>query len=297
MKLLLLLLLFSFLNCRHYFVRDSQPYKLNFEEEAYLKNKKIGLIGFHPFISQIECMSCFFNNSPNQYYNTETVNTSRIKNFIQDVKASDSKVRQFVIIEHGPKGSRMRIITELDTDKPIERFIEFGKRLRDLEITRVDEKIPEENIKKMVKNFEANVGESGLREVEFLFDFSDPQKLKIKNFSVDYWIVGYHGEPRPEVREDWKTYLTIFPSIFTLFTFPTFNETDIESNFLVYDKQFNLVKSFNYKNNVVVMISWLTGIPSGFKTWNKSGNIYDTAYEPDLKEFSRDFAQFIKDHK
>ncbi|HMV44195.1 MAG TPA: hypothetical protein PK079_21930 [Leptospiraceae bacterium] len=179
----------------------------------------------------------------------------------------------------------------------MERFIDFGKRVKDLEITQMYGTIPEDNVKKMVKGFQANVGESGLNELEFLFDFSDPEKLKIKKFEVDYWIVGWHGEPKPNVKEDWKTYLTAIPSIFTLFTIPTFNETDIESNFLVYDKDFNLIKSFNYKNEVIVMISWLAGIPTKYKVWNKSGNIYEIAYEPDLKEFSKDLARLIKDQK
>ncbi|HNC56752.1 MAG TPA: hypothetical protein PLP33_15005 [Leptospiraceae bacterium] len=109
MKLVLLIILFNFLNCRHYFVRDSQAYKLSLEEEFHLKNKKIGLIGFYPFISNIDCMSCYFN--PPDLYSRENVNTVRIKNFIQDVKNNEFRVKQFVIIQQGYKGSRMRIST------------------------------------------------------------------------------------------------------------------------------------------------------------------------------------------
>lgn len=121
MKLIqVILLILTFTNCRHYFIRDAAKYNLTQEEENILKSKKIGVIGFHPFYDY-----------GNEYtYNPQILsyNLVRALQFIYE-KKNDTDQIPFNANEFVTGMGRKRRDQRLSSESTARYYFKFGKRL------------------------------------------------------------------------------------------------------------------------------------------------------------------------
>ncbi len=283
----IIFLILTINNCRHYFVRDAAKYNLTQEEENILKSKKIGVVGFHPFYTIGN--GCCYNNP--QFMSKHLVKALQ---FIYEKENDSDQISMnpshFVtVIGRHIKDQR------LSADRTTNHYLKFSKPVKDSNVLKPDKSISENNLRIFLKTYLEKTEHLGHREVLELLDFSDKNKIYLKENDFDYWVIGFHAprnyDPGPE------TILTYFPFIFTLGLFPFIGDDEIKSNFWIFDKNLSLLKSVEFKNEYTFYIaaSWIF-----WKSDNNSilsDSIPIDVYEPDLKEFQKEFVKIMKERE
>ncbi len=282
----IILLILTLVNCRHYFVRDAAKYNLTQEEENILKSKKIGVVGFHPFYRyRDECC-----------YNPQILSSNLVKvlQFIYE-KKNDADQIPFNPNHFVTGIGRHRIDQRLSSESTARDYFKFGKALDKSNIVKPDKSISEKNLRIFLKTYLEKAKHLGHREILELLDFSDKNKIYLKENDFDYWIIGFHSPRSYEISIE--AILTFYPSILTLGLFPGFDHDEIKSSFWIFDKKLYLLKKIELENEYTFYItaSWII-----WKSDNNSifaENLPIDAYEPDLKEFQKELVKIIKNRE
>jgi hypothetical protein len=97
----------------------------------------------------------------------------------------------------------------------------------------------------------------GHREILELLDFSDKNKIYLKENDFDYWVIGFHSPRNYDISAE--AILTSYPFIFTLGLFPFIGHDEIKSTFWIFDKKLSLLKSVEFKNEYTFYMaaSWI----------------------------------------
>ncbi|MBP7282305.1 MAG: hypothetical protein KBA66_12060 [Leptospiraceae bacterium] len=279
----IILLVLSLAECRHYFVRDAAKYNLTQEEENLLKSKKIGVIGFHPSYRSRYSDCCQMSK-----------NIVRVLQFIYLTTDSESlplKPNAFM------KGiGKYRIFHKLSERNTFNELLKF----RNVEENKhkPNKGISEENLRFFLKTYLDETNHLGYEEILNSLDLSDPQKIYLKDNSIDFWIIGYHSPPWMNITNEPITLLTLFPFIGSIGTFPLFGNEWINSNIWIFDKKLNLIKKLEFKNEYTFFVaSWVFWQDETTSGIIRNGNDPTYIYEPDLKEFSKELAKIVRDAK
>lgn len=299
-KILFIVVTFA-IGCTHYFPRDSSRYILTKEELEFLKSKKIGLIGFYPFDYKLENagikreialeelkienqrhleMVRLVNNN---FEKKEILNESK-NHFTWDIKNSQfgaSKLSAFFNKEN-------RTIS----------LLEFGTDLQDIKPMSGIKIIQESKLKRFLEEYLIKTKHLGLEVMEKLFSFSssdsNSEELRMKEFDIDYWIVGYHGPNYGNNQSSVLYGLTIIPFTISLGIFPVVSYEETESIFWVFDKDLNLLKKIEYRDGFYSLTSWLA-LGGAFDGYGISKGIPSpNVYESDIKQFSKEFVKLVR---
>lgn len=335
-SLLCLLLILLLQSCTYYFLRDSSQYELNKEQLNFLKTKKFGLVGFYAFDFAIGTKGIYETEEPHfpcSYYNTlkeidrDLAVYDCIVEFINEGK-KDSNLelykKIFRKIPGGKNSASYSIPAFIDDEDSTIKFFPVGNEIEKFKDTANNDSIPEENLRKFLLTFLSSVRHSGLKELESILNIQyskvgetcscskeekSSQKItsiKLKQMNIDYWIIANHkklfsgyfdrgsftSEPNIKV-------LTWFPALFTLATFPYWDEAAFESKFYIYDKKLNLIKTLEYKNTYDHLTAWWmfasNDKEASFLNQKAAKNFLSFyIYEPDIKELTKEIFTMVK---
>lgn len=306
-KLILLVLLFSTVNCTYYFVRDSSEYELTKKDLEFLKSKKIGLIGFYPFVYTNEKIGYSVKaNSENIPIDNENhLKIIRFVNNNPEKKLILSEQKNNFVIYQGTKDGLRKTTAYFDRDRQTIQFLKYGTDLKQIESQKVNNSIKEDKLKLFLSEYLSNTKHLGLEFVEHLVEFNSKNNssiLKMKEFDVDYWILASHGpafqgrfiEPLNEESISPKSALSIFPYALTLGTFPLLSEYYTESSFIVFDKNLNLIKAYQYKSKIDTMSAWWIFWNGEEMIVKLNINTPTNIYEADIKQFSKELVPILQ---
>ena len=284
MKLIqIILLILTLNNCRHYFVRDAAKYNLTQEEENILKSKKIGVVGFHPF----------YNESDGCCNNQQILSSNLVKalQFIYE-KKNDTDIIPFNPNQFVTGIGRARRDQRLSTERTTNFFLKIGKTIEKSNIVKPDKSISENNLRIFLKTYLEKTKHLGHKEILDLLDFSDKNKIYLKENDFDYWVIGFHSPRNYDISAE--AILTFYPSILTFGFFPFIGHDEIKSTFWIFDKKLNLLKKIEFENDYTLYITALWVIWKSDNNIIFNNNIPIDVYEPDLKEFQKEFVKIMK---
>jgi hypothetical protein len=163
----------------------------------------------------------------------------------------------------------------------------------------INNSVSKENLKEFLSTYLRSVKELGLEEMEGLLAFSDSKekKIQMKNFDVDYWVIGHPNSYfDDDAGEGLKFVFTIFPSILTLGTIPLWSDEGISSNYFVFDKNLIQIATIQTENlHESVTAWWCFG---GQVKMAGNSSIMDPPpaifYKPNLQRFSKELVQVLK---
>jgi hypothetical protein len=273
-------------NCRHYFVRDAAKYNLTQEEENILKSKKIGVVGFHPF----------YNESDECCDNRQILSSNLVKalQFIYE-KKNDTDQIPFNSNHFVTGIGKQRRDQRLSVERTTRYYFKSWRPLEESNLVKPDKSISENNLRIFLKTYLEKTKHLGHREILELLDFSDKNKFYLKENDFDYWIIGFHSPRNYDISAE--AILTFYPSIFTLGLFPFFDHDEIKSSFWIFDKKLNLLKKIEFENDYTLYITALWVIWKSDNNIIFNNNIPIDVYEPDLKEFQKEFVKIIKNRE
>jgi hypothetical protein len=254
----IIFLILTINNCRHYFVRDAAKYNLTQEEENILKSKKIGVVGFHPFYTIGN--GCCYNNP--QFMSKHLVKALQ---FIYEKENDSDQISMnpshFVtVIGRHIKDQR------LSADRTTNHYLKFSKPVKDSNVLKPDKSISENNLRIFLKTYLEKTKHLGHREVLELLDFSDKNKIYLKENDFDYWVIGFHA-PRNYDPKSREPFLPSFLLYLPLGFFLSLIDDEIKSNFWIFDKNLNLLKKIEFENDYTLYITALWVI------WKSDNNI------------------------
>jgi hypothetical protein len=282
----IILLILTLNNCRHYFVRDAAKYNLTQEEENILKSKKIGVVGFHPF----------YNESDECCDNRQILSSNLVKalQFIYE-KKNDTDQIPFNSNHFVTGIGKQRRDQRLSVERTTRYYFKSWRPLEKSNLVKPDKSISENNLRIFLKTYLEKTKHLGHREILELLDFSDKNKFYLKENDFDYWIIGFHSPRNYDISAE--AILTFYPSIFTLGLFPFFDHDEIKSSFWIFDKKLNLLKKIEFENDYTLYITALWVIWKSDNNIIFNNNIPIDVYEPDLKEFQKEFVKIIKNRE
>jgi hypothetical protein len=154
----------------------------------------------------------------------------------------------------------------------------------------------EKRIKAFISSYLEATGEDGILELENMLVAQGGGRFKLKDHPVDYYLVGIH---LPFVESEVKTRMSAITqasSCVTLGFIPAYTRFRSYSHFLIYDNRLNLLRDFRYENEYSRMRTWyLWPFPGPQKEIADRGvSPPYQAFEADVLDFRRDFAQFLK---
>ncbi len=300
-RLFLFILFLSTFGCTHYFVRDSSGYNLTKEELAFLKSKKIGLIGFYPFDYRTESASGMMELNIHEYKidNQQHLKMIRFVNDNAEKKEILTEYKDsFVWFTRSQQNSTRKISAFFNPDSRTISLMEFGVDSSQLKSSNKFKTIKENRLKLFLSEYLSKTKHLGLEIMEPLVSISKTnlnkkELLRMKEFDVDYWIVASH-RPSPSSSIDGLRELTSIPAAMTLGFFPIVSSKEAETTFWVFDKELNLLKKFEYQEGYYSATSWLAlgGTVEGFGT--NGGTRTANIYEPDIKQFSKELVSVLK---
>lgn len=267
-------------------MRDADKYNLTQEEEKILKSKKIGVIGFHPFYT--------INFSDYEYGSTYSEfllnrNMIRALQFVYEKK-------DFEAIPFNPNffvtgDGKRRKEQALSSQNTAKKFLGIDKTEDKSKIAKPNKSISDANLRFFLKVYLDHVRHLGYREVLDILDFSDKNKIYLKETNFDYWIIGFHS---PENREtNLKEILTFALSIPSAGILPFWSDEPVHSYFWVFDEKLNLVKKIEFKNEYnFIAASWIVWKDEDFLIVE---GIPIEVFEPDLKEFAKELVNILKE--
>ena len=255
MKFLLLLII---LNCST-FQKEIKENEINF-----LKQKKIGLVGF--FLPIADWISVFFplTNCSN-YGHGYSDRYSWIDRGDYDPHSINESILRYLNSSTSDKFSSMS-----ETDLNIEcktkirtiNSLGFGS-LSIKKYTHYDSIKPVEeknstHLKKMLKEYLRRNGIAAFDEVRYFINSNEENKLQ--NQTSDYFIIGeYDFAASCDIKNGFASLLclTLFPSIFSGFFFPSISLNRNELDLYIYDRNFKhlkTIKTFDYNFNFISVV-------------------------------------------
>jgi len=280
------LLILNLIQCRHYFVRDAAKYNLTQEEENILKSKKIGVLGFHPFytinVKGYECCPTSSEFLLNQ-------NMIRTLQLVYEKKDSEAIPfnPNFFVTGYG-KRRKEQALSSQNTAK---QFLGIDITKDKSKIAKPNKSISDANLRFFLKVYLDQARHLGHSEVLEILDFSEKNKIYLKENNFDYWIIGFHA---PEITGYSLNAILTFPlSIYSAGILPYWSDELVKSSFWIFDKKLNLLKKIEFKNEYnFIAASWIV--------WKDEDSfivkgIPIEVFEPDLKEFSKDLVNILKE--
>jgi hypothetical protein len=118
---------------------------------------------------------------------------------------------------------------------------------------------------------------------------------------VDYWVIAHHSQLpgyslNTENGIDFSSLkrLSLIPAIFTYGFFPYFDDEVFESKFYIYDKNLNLIKTFEYQNKTSFVAGWFVFFKNEDEESYNLTSPTKSIYEPDVKELTKEIYTMIK---
>lgn len=277
-----IILILSLAQCnRHYFLRNAAKYNLTQEEENLLKSKKIGVLGFHPFYSgylkDVEPSIDFLSND-----------FIKLFQFVYDKK--DSEKIPFDPSYFLQQSGKRRIDWRLISENTAKAHLPKLTIVNDVSINKPNTAISNENLKNFLKVYLEEVKHLNTKEILSLLDFSIKGKVYLKQYDFDYWIVGFHSPPR---KGSYKAFSMLF-SMYSFGLIPFWDDEKVKSTFWIFDSKLNLIQKFEMENEYLYMAAtWLFWKSEDHEI--KSDVTPIEVFEPDLKEFTKEFAKIVKE--
>lgn len=300
-RIILFILLLSTFGCTQYFVRDSSQYNLTKEELEFLKSKKIGLIGFYPFVSRTRIVTLeealntkLDNPSPNHLRIIEFVNENP-KGKIFENNFQDNLIS---FQQYYSRYSRGILKTDLSLDNSVRQnqFLDYGKGFHQLNSNEVNFNISQEKLKEFLIIYLRHAKRLGLSEVENLISITKDKEdiIRMKNFDVDYWVIGIYRPNYEMVRgnvKGIKAALSTFVFILSLGIFPFWDEEGVTANFYIFDKELTQLGDIETKSIHDSITAWwlFGGARRGYPV-SPEANFY----KPNLQQFSKELVSVLK---
>lgn len=295
-KIFLLCLLLSTLGCTHYFVRESswyELYELTKEELDFLKSKKVGLIGFYPFVTETKLISVWgILNRTSEITNPKHL---QIIKFLND----DTKGRRLVSFKTDNfiryKQTRTQILkinTTLNESENLIQFLEFGRNSKELKVGEKNISTSPEKLRDFLYTYLWHTESLGLDEIENLLIIPEQKgkNIQMKDFDVDYWVINICRTSFETISSN-KGDFTLFPFLITLGTFPLWEEEKVSSKFVVFDNQLNQIKTIETKSIHNSFTAWWA---IGGSDSNNPVSPSAKFYKPNLQELSKRLVQVFK---
>ena len=278
---------FVFLKCPvHLGIPDRPEYVPAKEETDFLKNKKIGLIGFHTLSIETGKSSLDLSVKTPKYFRLlEYAEVSGI-----------SPYGQYIWIEKGSRGYVRKTVAYPDYRRSTAPLLSFGEELRVLQTRDSFEELPvslKDFIKKAYNLYNYNM----YYEISDLFIFLPEKDIRsgdpgfsLKKFDIDYWIVGCFDPPaccKPSFLEEISSVLCFF----SLGFFPAVRtEREKASSFAVFDRDFRLLRQFEYRERIWTLAAiWILWADSLI-----SDPYPPRAYQNEMNRLTRDLYKLLK---
>jgi hypothetical protein len=193
--------------------------------------------------------------------------------------------------------------TLLDTAE-LQEFLGIGTHVSRLSSVGRKTEVDEATIRTFVASYLRETGPSGAQEVAAMFEKADG-RLYLRDFNVDYFLVGVHGPPfqvnvgcAGEMLNFLSLLLTSVPVVVTGYSIPFMQYRKTQTTILVYDSKLNLVKRYAYNTEIWHRTSWWGEDnprfqPDGVGTDNRFRSLPPAAYFSDLVRFREDFQKDV----
>ncbi|MCB1178991.1 MAG: hypothetical protein KDK36_15505, partial [Leptospiraceae bacterium] len=182
----------------------------------------------------------------------------------------------------------------LDTSYCAKEFFEFGTPIEKQTFKGIRNDVPEKVKQDFILYFWNNTGMEGIRELNPIL-IEKNKKLFLRDSDSDYYVQGFVNPPMgttPTLLGFTVGLTTIFPAIATLGTIPAFNQFQYTMKIRVFDKNFKLIKEYNYENKTFwKMASWWKGKPS--KEYLDLSHPKEI-FSPEIKDFTNEFTRDFK---
>ena len=294
-KIFLLCLLLSTLGCSIHYIEHISPHEVTSEDLEFLKSKKIGLIGFYPFVTQTK--SVMADDILNINLEIKNPRYLRIIEFVNDNPKGkvfvDLKEDSFLSFHHHRYGISQSD-TKLDNNENLIQFLDFGKRPNQLKLVNKNTSVSQERLREFLTIYLENTKNLGLAEVDNLLVIPDKkeQPIQMKNFDVDYWVIGIFQKKYYENTNE-KANITFIPSLLTYGTIPYWDEKEVRSTFIVFDKQLNQIQKFETTStHEYIAAWWISTLENPYSSLflPPSG----TFHKPNMQQFSKELVQVLK---
>ncbi|MBP6740597.1 MAG: hypothetical protein KA146_11425 [Leptospiraceae bacterium] len=302
-RIFLFVLFLSTFGCTHYIVRENNEFELSEREIIFLKGKKIGLIGFHPFVSRTRIVT--LEEALNTKLDIPSPNHLRIIEFVNENpkgKIFENNFQDNLISfqQYSSRYSRGILQTDLSFDNNVRQnqFLEYGKGFHQLNSNEVNSNISQEKLKEFLIIYLRDTKRLGLSEVENLLSIpkekEDTDTIRMKNFNVDYWVIGIYRPNYDIVRgnvKGVKAALSAFAFILSLGIFPFWDEEGVTAKFYIFDKDLNQIGEIENKSIHDSITAWwlFGGARRGYPV-SPEANFY----KPNLQQFSKELVSVLK---
>jgi hypothetical protein len=201
-------------------------------------------------------------------------------------------------------GRRRSTTVGLNYDKSLKDEFKIGKELSSFQKPGINPKIGSDKVTDFVKLYLSSTGKSGIEEILKYIEIKEDSKketsYKLKNFDVDYIVVGIMNPSFKKLTAKGQgMILSFFPAAMTLGIFPFFQEYSVEPDFYLYDKNLNLVNNFkimSYYSTTHAIWNSAKDVPkeSDERTGGSAGSTNQSkVYIPEIHQASDDFAIFL----
>ncbi|TGK62761.1 hypothetical protein EHQ27_05455 [Leptospira wolffii] len=121
--------------------------------------------------------------------------------------------------------------------------------------------VPQEKVLYFAKSFLGVTGPTGVKELEKFLEIGrsgDQYTYSLRILPYDYYIMGLHDPVFEKPRNIFLNFVTIFSSLFSVASIgilPSYEAYSATTKVLVFDKNLNLIKEFEYNNDYSVLRS------------------------------------------
>ena len=228
----------------------------NNTSELKNKNLKIGLVGFYPF----------------------------------EVK-SDSTV-----------GRKSTTVATVNYSISLKGYFKNGDKLTKFKKSGINQNVSSIKVKQFAESYMSKTGSSGATELEQIIEVvkkpNGDNEFKLKNFDIDYIIVG-NMAPIFQKQTGLGALSQLFTGLYCLATIgiiPMYIIYETQPEFIVYDKNLNELKRFQYNNTYSTTTAiWVQKNPdSGEKNYGSAGNTIESkVFTPEISEANDEVTNYI----
>ncbi|PJZ68233.1 hypothetical protein CH373_17800 [Leptospira perolatii] len=129
--------------------------------------------------------------------------------------------------------------------------------------------IPEDKVQSFAKDYLSQAGPSGVKEIEKFVEIrkeGEAYKYSLKTLPFDYYVIGIHAPTLEKTSASvGMNFVTIFSTLFSVVTLgilPSYESYQAYTKVIVYDKNLNKVKDWQYDNSYTVWRAlWISPNP------------------------------------
>ncbi|MBW0433748.1 hypothetical protein HGB47_08980 [Leptospira yasudae] len=124
-------------------------------------------------------------------------------------------------------------------------------------------------VKAFAMSYLQEVKISGLKEISYLVEMEKQGETviyKLKDYPVDYYVIGIHGPAFTEASNIGVGFLHLFSTLFSMVTIgliPSYSSEEANTEVRVYDRNLQLINNLKYDNSYSSISSiWISANPS-----------------------------------